>query len=121
LVVTGRDFDNVHANQIDIAHRADDLQTLSGGQSARHRRAGAGCKSRIQAVDIKRQVGFVAANNAQDFLDGRLYAVAVYPLRVQDIDAEVVVVEGAYADLHRALGVDDAGLDSLVEHGAVVE
>jgi hypothetical protein len=59
-----------------------------------------------QTVDVKCQVGLVVANNAQDFLDGRLYTVAVHPLRIQNIHAHEVVVEGAYADLHRALGID---------------
>ena len=56
MIVGGRDLDDIRAHQAGPGQATQDAQKLAGGQAARLGRPGARCVSRVEHVDIDRDV-----------------------------------------------------------------
>jgi len=56
MVIGRRDLDHIHPGEIDGAKPPQDRLRLPGRKAANLRRAGAWRKSRIQRIDIERQI-----------------------------------------------------------------
>ncbi len=93
------------------------------GEAARNRRTGARREGRIEAIDIKRQIGFPAADGLGDLLRHLGGAHLMHLVGIEDTEPECPLAMecGADADLDRSPRIDDSIADSIVEHGAVID
>src|SRR2546425_732508 len=68
--VVGRgELHHVHAAPVEIGNAAEDGVSLARGETARNRRAGAGRKGGIEAVDVEAQVCGAMPHPVADALD----------------------------------------------------
>ncbi len=58
MVIGRRHFDDIHGDKIHIGELADDACRLMIAQSARDGRSRAGRHGRIEAIDVKSEIGF---------------------------------------------------------------
>ncbi|ABU75702.1 hypothetical protein ESA_00404 [Cronobacter sakazakii ATCC BAA-894] len=121
LVVCRCHFHNIHTDDVQILNAAQQFQRAIGGQAANHRRAGARCERRIQAVDVERQVYRHVADNLFHLCHHIVNGAVVHLRRVQHGKAVVFVELGTNTNLHRAGRIDQAFVRRGVEHGAVVK
>ena len=70
-VVGGRDLDDVHADEVQVAEPAQDRLRLPARQSADLRRAGARRERRIERIDIEREIARACADDLADALRDR--------------------------------------------------
>ena len=103
------------------AEPAHQLQRLPAREPARHRRPGARREGGVEPVDVEGEIDRRVPGPRADHLERRGDAVAVQPGRGQDLEAQVLVVEGADADLRRAARVDQPLADRPAHHRAVVD
>ena len=90
-------------------------------QSATDRRAGSGCITRIQAVDVEAQVNRPLAEMLFGFPDNGIDSIFVDPRTVHDIETERVIVGRPQADLYRVCGIDETFFRRMSEHRAMID
>ncbi len=114
------DLDHVHSDEVDTRKPPQHGGNLGRGQAAPDRRAGAGGICRIEGVYIEGQVGSGVAQSRTDTLDSRPGPVVMDETRVDPLDPEGWLILDPDTDLNRALGVDQAFPDGLVDDGPMI-
>src|SRR6266487_469748 len=121
-----RDLDDIAADQVEATQFSDHDLRLDDGHSATFRRAGAGRKGRIEAVDIEAHIGRAAADDRPGLFDHGIRAFLVKFLHRHDPHAAVpaefphvtIVERSANTDLNGPLGIKQAFLDCPAERRA---
>ncbi|MNJ66109.1 hypothetical protein D3C77_621580 [compost metagenome] len=121
MIISGRNFYQIHAHQVNTAQPAKNFQRLHGGEATTYRSASAGRVGGVQTVDIKGQVHRVVAHPLADRFDDRLAATLVYLPRIQHSKALVIIIGSTQTDLHRACRINQPLAGSVPEHSAVVD
>ena len=121
MVVGRGHFDHIGATDIQRLQPLQYRENFRARRPAGDRRAGAGRKGRVQAIDVEGEVGGRALRMFNNRLGNRRRRHVLDLMAIDDAHAAIVRRMGADADLNRFRRVDDAVAHGAADEGAMVD
>ena len=121
MIIGRRHFYDIAPDKIEGAEGPEDGEGLPAGKAAGDRRSRPRRKGRVEAIDVKGEIGLGVADQFKDTLRTSSMPSASTSRTLKMVRPAVSGACGADADLHRPHGIDEAFAHRPADEGAVVD